>query len=238
MNTLNKIESKNLFHAKHGWLESRFHFSFSEYYNPKNMQFGVLRVLNDDLVEPQTGFTTHPHQNMEIVSYCIDGELTHADSMGYKETLKRGDIQYMSAGTGITHSEMNDNLDTTLRFLQIWILPNEDGLTPQYGSRRFEKKDRHNKFFHVVSGRTDNAAITIHQDVNIYVSEIDAGKTLEFTNQENRQIYLVCIQGTLSVSDVTLKGRDALEINKSAKLTFKALEDSHLLMIEMAKNQK
>jgi len=236
MNTLNKIESKNLFLAEHGWLKSRFHFSFAEYYNAKNMQFGVLRVLNDDLVQPKTGFGTHPHQNMEIVSYCIDGELTHADSMGSKETLKRGDVQYMSAGTGITHSEMNDNEDTTLRFLQIWILPNKDGLTPQYGSRKFEKADRHNKFFHVVSGPSDKASIKINQDANIYVSEIDAGKNLEFTNQENRQIYLVCIEGTLAMNDVTLKSRDALEINKSAQLTFKAIEDSHLLMLEMAKN--
>ncbi|GMT42137.1 MAG: hypothetical protein IEMM0002_0548 [bacterium] len=235
MKTLNKIESKSLFHARHGWLESRFHFSFSEYFNPDNMQFGVLRVLNDDLVRPQTGFGTHPHQDMEIVSYCIDGELTHSDSMGYKETLKRGDVQYMSAGTGITHSEMNESGDKTLRFLQIWILPNKNGLTPQYGSRRFLKVDRHNRFLHVVSGKTDNEAITINQDVNIYAAEIDAGKQLEFENQENRQIYLVCIKGALAVNDVALKSRDALEIKESAKLIFKALEDSHLLMVEMAK---
>ena len=236
MKTLNKIESESLFRVDRGWLDSRFHFSFAEYHNPDNMQFGVLRVLNDDLVRPQTGFGTHPHQDMEIVSYCIDGELTHSDSMGYKETLKRGDVQYMSAGTGITHSEMNDAAAGTLRFLQIWILPDAKRLTPRYGSKKFSKAERHNKLLHLVSGNTGHGAITISQDVNIHVAEIDAEKQLEFENKKDRQIYLVCIEGKLAVNDVVLKSRDALEITEEAKLTFKADEDSHLLMIEMAKD--
>ena len=111
-----KVPSEGLYVANHGWLASCFHFSFAEYYNPDNMNFGVLRVLNDDIVQPATGFDTHPHNNMEIISYCVSGELTHRDSMGYKETLNRGDVQYMSAGTGLTHSEMNESKDKILRF--------------------------------------------------------------------------------------------------------------------------
>ena len=231
---LKKISSGNLYVSNHGWLVSRFHFSFAEYFNPKNMEFGVLRVLNDDQVQPGTGFETHPHENMEIVSYCVDGELTHGDSMGHKETLQRGDVQYLSAGTGITHSEMNDSPDKLLRFLQIWILPDKKGVTPQYGSKRFSKSERLNKLLHVVSGIGGDGAIELHQDVNIFASEIDEGKEVELMQEKGRQSYLVCIEGKLDVNGTILNERDAAEITDEGGITFKAIQKAHLLIIEMA----
>ena len=231
---LKKIHSKGLYIADHDWLVSRFHFSFAEYYNPENMSFGVLRVLNDDIVQPATGFGTHPHNNMEIVSYCVSGELTHRDSMGNKETLTRGDIQYMSAGTGLTHSEMNESKDTVLRFLQIWILPASRGLKTQYGSKRYEKVDRHNKLLHVVTGGDVSDVTKIHQDVNIYVSEIDAGNKLDFPVKKDRQAYLVCIEGSLAMDGEVLNERGAVEITGEENLSIETRSGAHLLAIEMA----
>ncbi|KAJ7541707.1 hypothetical protein O6H91_10G072200 [Diphasiastrum complanatum] len=235
------------------WLESRFHFSFAEYYSPKNMDFGVLRVLNDDLVKPHSGFDTHPHKDMEIFTYVVEGELTHKDSMGTAETLGRGSVQYMSAGRGITHSEKNNSTNKKVRFLQIWIKPNQSGLTPNYGSRVFSKEDRHNKIHHVATtydGHNGAAPlhedigegiIPIHQDVNIYISEPDADVEQEFVLQRKRQAYLVCIEGALSVNrSYELQARDALEIKADTKsplhLKLKAQQQkgAHFLLIEMA----
>eukprot|EP00850_Spirogloea_muscicola_P008526 SM000045S16271 [mRNA] locus=s45:665255:667199:+ [translate_table: standard] len=199
------------------WLESRFHFSFAEYYNPSNSGFGVLRVLNDDLVKPHAGFGTHPHANMEIVTYVVDGQLTHKDSTGTGESLGRGSVQYMSAGRGITHLEMNDGNDL-LRFLQLWIKPNKKGLTPNYGSRVFSKAARHNKLQHVLTSvdvveeDSGSGVFPVHQDANIYVSEMDPGFVQEYILQKQRQLYLVCIEGGLSLgSGHVLRARDAIE---------------------------
>jgi redox-sensitive bicupin YhaK (pirin superfamily) len=230
------------------WLESRFHFNFAEYYNPANSEFGVLRVLNDDLVKPNAGFGTHSHRDMEIFTYVVQGNLTHKDSIGTSETLGRGAVQYMSAGSGIRHSEMNSS-DELLRFLQIWINPNTRGLKPNYGSRIFNKEDRHNKIQHVltdfnkIEGEKDSGqgVIPIHQDCNIYVSEADPGVAQDFVLSKNRQAYLVCIEGKLSVSDlVNLDTRDAVEIrakiSEDMLLQLKADKDvgAHFLLIEMA----
>ncbi len=136
---LKKLDAKNMFLSDLGWLQSRFHFSFAEYRNFDNMNFGVLRVLNDDIVHAKQGFGKHPHKNMEIITYVVDGELSHQDSMGNKEALSAGDVQYLSAGTGITHSEMNDS-DKQARFLQIWIIPPKEYTEPIYGSQRYEKE--------------------------------------------------------------------------------------------------
>ena len=150
-----------------GWLNSHFHFSFAEYYNPGNMNFGVMRVLNDDLIAPHTGFDTHPHHDMEIISYIVDGTLTHADSMGNEHELTRGEVQYMSAGTGVYHSEHNKG-DTTTRILQIWILPDRQGHTPNYGELRFDWDARKGKWLHMVSSKAGTAPVKINQDSNFY----------------------------------------------------------------------
>ena len=230
---LRKIENKNMGRSNLGWLRSVFHFSFAEYYNPQNINFGVLRVINDDLVDPQTGFSTHPHQNMEIISYLVNGELTHGDSMGNKSTITRGHVQYMSAGTGVYHSEQNFG-DETLRFLQIWILPDRAGHTPNYGDYRFSMEDRHNKWQHMVSSKEDDAPIKINQDANIYSLELDKGNEISFPVAEGRQAYLVQIEGTSTINDITLDMRDAMEIVEE-DIKINADEKSHFLVVEMKK---
>ena len=230
---LRKIDNTKMGSSDLGWLKSKFHFSFAEYYNPSNINFGALRVINDDLVEAGTGFDTHPHRDMEIISYVIDGELTHGDSMGNKRTLSRGHVQYMSAGTGVFHSEHNHG-EETLRFLQIWIFPDKKGYEPNYGEYRFEWNDRKNKWLNIVSSKDGNAPIKLNQDSNIYVLELDKDKEIEFKVGEGRQAYLVQIEGTSDINNIALNMRDGLEIIEE-DITIKALETSHFLVIELRK---
>ena len=232
---LKKLPKANMGKSNLGWLESRFHFSFAEYRNPNNMNFGVLRVLNDDIVHPESGFNTHHHANMEIISYVVNGEITHKDSMGNSETLKRGEVQYLSAGDGIYHSEHNVHKSEDLRLLQIWIIPPKSGLPRLYGSKRYEEKDKKNKFLNIVSSTDGNADIKIYQDINIYVSELEIEKSLNFTINENRQVYFVQIEGISSINGLILENGDAMEIVDEKKIEIKALENSHFLFIEMAK---
>jgi quercetin 2,3-dioxygenase len=230
---LRKLESNNMGKSNLGWLRSKFHFSFAEYYNPDNIQFGVLRVINDDLVDPKTGFDTHPHRDMEIISYVVNGELTHGDSMGNKNTVTRGQVQYMSAGTGVLHSEHNLGEDV-LRFLQIWIFPEKNRLTPNYGDYRFNWEDRKNNWLHMVSGHNGNAPIKIHQDANIYSLELEQGKEISFPVKEGRQAYLVQIEGTSTINGIELNDRDGMEIVEE-DILIKAEKTSHNLIIEMKK---
>lgn len=230
---MRKIESKNMGSANHGWLKSKFHFSFADYYNPNNLHFGVLRVINDDLIEAGTGFGRHPHQNMEIISYVVNGELTHGDSMGNTSTITRGHVQYMSAGTGVHHSERNLG-DETARLLQIWILPDRNGHTPNYGDNRFEFEERHNQWLHMVSSVDGQAPIKINQDANIYSLFLDKDKEISFPVKEGRQAYLVQIEGTSTINDITLDSRDAMEIVEE-NITLHANETSHVLIVEMEK---
>ena len=232
---LKKLPKENMGTSNLGWLESRFHFSFAEYRNPNNMNFGVLRVLNDDIVHANSGFDTHPHANMEIISYVVKGEITHKDSMGNSETLKRGEVQYLSAGDGIYHSEHNVHKSDDLRLLQIWIIPPKAGLPRLYGSKRFEENERKNKLLNIVSSTDGNADIKIYQDVNIYVSELEIKKSLDFEIKENRQVYFVQIEGSSNINEITLNAGDAMEIVDIKKIEIKALENSHFLFIEMAK---
>ncbi|WP_101773754.1 pirin family protein [Peptostreptococcus faecalis] len=227
------ISSKKMGKSNLGWLNSIFHFSFAEYYNPENINFGKLRVINDDLVDSGTGFGTHSHQNMEIISYVVDGELTHADSMGNKRALKRGHAQYMSAGTGVRHSEYNLG-ENTLRFLQIWILPDKDGHTPNYGDYMFEWNERVDNWLHMVSPKDGGAPIRINQDANIYVTEIEAGKEVEFSVGEGRQVYLVQVEGNSEINGQEVSAKDGVE-SIEEDLKIKAKDKSHLLVIEMRK---
>ena len=232
---LKKLPKENMGTSNLGWLESRFHFSFAQYRNPNNINFGVLRVLNDDIVHPKSGFDTHPHSNMEIISYVVNGEITHKDSMGNSETLKRGEVQYLSAGDGIYHSEHNVHKSEDLRLLQIWIIPPFAGLPRLYGSKRFEEIDRKNTLLNIVSSQEGTADIKIYQDVNIYVSELEIKKSLDFEIKENRQVYFVQIEGSSKINEIILNAGDAMEIMDIEKIEIKALENSHFLFIEMAK---
>jgi quercetin 2,3-dioxygenase len=231
---LRKLDNKNMGRSNLGWLNSIFHFSFAQYYNPDNMNFGVLRVINDDIIEAGTGFDTHPHRNMEIVSYVIDGELTHGDSMGNKRTLYRGQVQYMSAGTGVLHSEYNYG-DKPGRLLQIWVLPDKNGYAPNYGDYLFYWEERKNKWLHFVSSKAGTAPIKVNQDVNFYSLELDADKEINFPVKEGRQAYLVQIEGSSFINDINLAAKDALEITEE-DITIKAKDTSHYLLIEMKKS--
>ena len=228
---LRKIESKNLGTSDLGWLRSRFHFSFADYYDPSNINFGVLRVINDDLVQPGSGFETHPHVDMEIISYVVDGELTHADSMGSKNTLARGEVQYMSAGTGIFHSEHNRGSEV-LRLLQIWIFPDKRGHKPDYGDYRFDWQSRKNQWLLMASGPNGEAPIKINQDASISSLELDQGREIAFPVKAGRQAYLVQIEGASSINGIGMTERDGMEII-AEDISIKADERSHILVIEM-----
>lgn len=230
---IRRIPKENMGISDLGWLKSRFHFSFAEYRNPNNINFGVLRVLNDDIIHPQSGFDMHPHNDMEIISYIVDGEITHKDSMGNEETLKRGEVQYLSAGDGIFHSEYNLNRYKDLRLLQIWIIPPKKGLPKLYGSKKYDKTDRKNKLLNIVSSINGTADIKIYQDINIYVSEIDSNKDIDFIINDKRQIYFVQIEGESTVNNIKINEGDAFEITSEKNLKIKSVNKSHILFIEM-----
>eukprot|EP00457_Paulinella_chromatophora_P012222 gb/GEZN01012415.1/.p1 GENE.gb/GEZN01012415.1/~~gb/GEZN01012415.1/.p1 ORF type:complete len:265 (+),score=36.15 gb/GEZN01012415.1/:117-911(+) len=226
------------------WLRSRFHFSFAEYRDSKHSSFGALRVLNDDLVQPARGFGTHPHANMEIVTFIVSGSLTHKDSMGTAETLGRGAIQYMTAGTGVRHSEHNLDPNQPLRFIQIWINPNKSQLKPNYGSYTAEARARLNQWSHLVgqTGTKVAAPIKINQDANLFVTELAAGKQVEFAVGPKRQAYFLTIEGDVRVAgehgENALSEGDAAEIQGPNPLVVAcsktAKRPALCLMIEMA----
>jgi len=242
-----------------GWLTSRFHFRFAGWNpkDPKRRGFGKLHVLNDDIVSAKNGFGFHPHRDQEIFSYILRGHLSHEDSEGNKETLGRGHIQFLSAGKGVYHSEMNKDANSECRFLQTWIYPNKNNLKVQYGSHEFAETDRKNKVLHAISGELMNgnsnvdkdktAPIVLHQDVNVFVSELDFGKTVEYELEQGRQAYLVCPEGSVSINDmVELETRAAVRLFGPVKLQitaiFKTKDDgsdgpsAHFMMIEMEKD--
>jgi len=226
------IPFESLHVSSQGWLESRFHFSFAEYHNPQNMNFGVLRVMNDDVIAPHTGFGTHPHRDMEIFTYVLEGELTHEDSMGNKETLQAGDIQYLSAGTGIYHSEKNEG-DMPVRLIQTWIVPHTKGLTPRYGSYKRDKALRYNKWQHLFGADNGGAVIGLYQDANVYAIEQDKEVKSEFILENGRQAYLKVMDGSIILNGVSLAFGDSAEILDEI-IEIKASSDAHLLLIEMS----
>ena len=226
------------------WLTSRFHFSFAEYAHGPG-SFGVLRVMNDDLVMPARGFGEHGHANMEICTYVVDGSLTHKDSMGTSETLGRGAIQFMTAGKGVKHSEHNLDKDKPLRFIQMWITPNAGGLAPNYGSHVTTKEDRLNKWCLAVSpvpGVGQNAGtapVQIHADCTIRVTELEPGVAAQLAVPSGRQAYLLCVEGGAEVSNgETIVRHDAAELTSGAELTLTArTKGTHLLVVEMAERR-
>lgn len=231
---IKKIDNKNMGKSNLGWLQSSFHFSFAEYFNPLNINFGSLRVINDDLIQPRTGFPTHPHKDMEIVTYLVSGKLTHKDSMNNESTLERGEVQYMSAGTGVYHSEFNLEEKEELRLLQIWIHPDNIGYTPNYGDFKFNWNDRINNWLHMVSSTSGDAPIKIHQDMNIYSLYLEKENEIDFKVNSGRQAYLVQIEGSSIINSIPLNEKDAMEIIEE-NITIKAKNNSHFLVLEMRK---
>lgn len=210
-------EPSNKAWTNNNWLKSRFHFSFAEYHNPKNTSFGVMRVMNDDLVQPKRGFGTHPHRDMEIITYIVNGQLTHQDSMGSKESLGRGSIQFMTAGTGVRHSEFNHHDTDPLRFIQTWIVPRTRGLEPNYGSYNASRdcENKKNQVQYLASDVNNSSADTpvkINQDVDCYAGEIELDESISITMKGGSQAYLLAVEGTLEVNGKTLNRHDGCEI--------------------------
>ncbi|MBT9176690.1 MAG: Quercetin 2,3-dioxygenase [Firmicutes bacterium] len=228
---LKKIAAANMGKGVQPWLKTHFHFSFADYYNPKNINFGVLRVLNDDFVASHHGFEMHPHNDMEILTYVVQGALTHVDSLGHSATIGRGELQYISAGTGIYHSEDNAS-DDIIRLLQVWIIPDKRGHKPAYGEYRFPWEARKNQWLHMVSDKSGTAPVKINQDANLYALSLDAGAQTEAVIALGRQGYLVQIEGTAEIGGVTLNQHDAAEII-GQNVSIKAQAQSHFLLIEM-----
>jgi quercetin 2,3-dioxygenase len=226
------IKHEDMGRSDRGWLHSQFHFSFAEYYNPENIKFGALRVVNDDRFDPHGGFDTHPHDNMEIISYVVDGELTHRDSLGNGSRLGRGDVQYMSAGSGIMHSEFNDTSEP-LRFLQIWILPDTPNVEPAYGDHRFNWEDRVGKWMPIASGDEGFAPILIHQDMKVLVSVLGADEMLYYDLDPARQAYLIQIEGEGMVNGNELREGDAAEITATREVTIRSKTPSHYILFDM-----
>lgn len=223
------VDHKKIGHFNHGWLDTYHHFSFADYYDPERMNYGPLRVVNDDMILGHQGFPKHPHKDMEIISYVIEGQLTHGDSMGHEETIGRGQVQYMSAGTGVYHSEYNHG-DETVRLLQIWVNPDKKSQKPNYGDFKYDWAPRINEWMHIVG---KGSPIEIHQDVNFYSTYLEGDQTLAFELSKQRQLYMVQIEGSSMVNQQPLYERDALEITESIKI--KATVNSHILIIEMKK---
>lgn len=225
---MNYVKHEDIGHFNHGWLDTYHHFSFGEYYNEERVSFGPLRVVNDDIINGHQGFPKHPHKDMEIISYIIGGGLTHGDSMGHEETVIRGEVQYMSAGSGVYHSEYNHG-DVDVRLLQIWIHPDKKNYTPSYGDYRYNWNDRVNQWLPIVGKESE---VEIHQDANIYVTYLEDGHELSFDLKKDRQAYVIQIENASYINDTILKERDALEV-KGESLDFKAVGNSHVLIIEM-----
>ena len=200
-------------HANHGWLNSHHSFSFAGYYNPERMHFGVLRVLNNDLVAPGMGFATHPHENMEIISIPLQGSLAHQDSMGNNAVIKRGDVQVMSAGTGVRHSEYNASKTDVVKFLQIWLFPNKKDVTPRYDQITLNEDDRKNKFQQILSPNPDDAGVWIHQDAWFNLGAFDKGVAARYTlNRKGNGVYAFVLNGDVTLNGERLATRDGLGV--------------------------
>jgi len=229
-NTESKIMSNTVLHkastrgdANHGWLHSKHTFSFANYHNPERMHFGVLRVLNDDQVAAAMGFGTHPHDNMEIISIPLEGDLEHKDSMGNVSVIKHGDIQVLSAGTGITHSEYNKNKDKEVKFLQIWLFPNKKSVTPRYDQITLDTNDRHNKLQQILSPVSTDAGVWIHQDAWFHLGKFDKDFTTSYTvKKSGNGVYAFVIKGDITIEGQPLNERDGLGIWDTEKITLKA----------------
>lgn len=233
--TLHKADTRGL--ANLGWLLSRHTFSFSHYYNPERVHFGALRVLNDDQVSAGMGFGTHPHDNMEIVSIPLDGDLEHKDSMGNTEVIRNGDVQIMSAGTGIKHSEYNHNRDKLVKFLQIWVLPKERNITPRYDQKTYDRAGRLNQWQTVVAP-DDKGAVWINQDAWFSLGRLETGKSLDYTFKGPKSnvktgVYAFVISGKVNIGGTELDARDGLGIEDVDKLTVTASADAEVLLIEV-----
>jgi quercetin 2,3-dioxygenase len=224
--------------ANHGWLKSRHTFSFADYYDPSNMGFRSLRVINEDRIESGTGFGAHPHRDMEIISYVVKGSLTHEDSMGNKAIILPGEVQRMSAGSGVVHSEANANADGDTHFFQIWIQPNARGGQPGYGQKSFEADLNSKKLVLVVSSDAREGSIGIKQDADLYLSRPKAGDVIEFDVREGRGVWIQVVRGMIDVDGKALSAGDGLAFSpdspKDSKLVIRSSDASEFMLFDLA----
>lgn len=229
---IHKAETRG--RANHGWLNSYHSFSFGSYYNPERMNFGALRVLNDDTVDAGMGFGKHPHDNMEIISIPLEGDLEHKDSMNNVAVIKNGDIQAMSAGTGIYHSEYNNNRDSQVKFLQIWLYPNKKNVEPRYDQLTLNLEDRHNKLQQVLSPNSNDAGVWIHQDAWFHLGKFDKGVETEYTiKKPGNGVYAFILSGEVEINGQPVGTRDALGIWDTDKFTLSAKTSAEFLLMEV-----
>ena len=229
---LHKSETRG--NSDHGWLHSRHTFSFADYYDPERVHFGMLRVLNDDTVAAGMGFGTHPHDNMEIISIPLEGDLEHKDSMGNVSVIKQGDVQVMSAGTGITHSEYNKNKDIPVKFLQIWVIPSVRNVKPRYDQMTLSIEDRHNKFQQILSPNSDDEGVWIYQNAWFHLGKFDKGFMSDYNfKAKDNGVYAFILNGNITINDQELTSRDGFGIWDVDKIVIKADSESEFLLMEV-----
>jgi len=220
--------------ADHGWLKAKHTFSFAEYYDPERVHFGALRVINEDRVAPSMGFGTHPHRDMEIVTYPISGSIEHKDSMGNGTVIPAGDVQRMTAGTGVLHSEFNHSPDQELHLLQIWILPERNGLQPGYEQRSVPREEKLNRLRLIGSRDGRDGSLTIHQDVDLYASVLETGKEVSLDDVADRRIFVQVVGGDIDVNGAQLSAGDGLQITDAESVTISAGSESEFLLFNLA----
>jgi len=219
-------------HADHGWLDARHHFSFADYYDPARMGWGAIRVWNDDRIAAKSGFPPHPHRDMEIITYVRSGAITHQDSMGNRGRTEAGDVQVMSAGTGVQHAEYNLEDEQTTLF-QIWVQTDRPGATPDWGAAKFPKADRSGRFVTLASGYDEDAdALRINSAARVMGATLAAGESAELRLDPSRHVYLVAVQGPVEVNGVRAEPRDGVAVTGEEKVTISALEDAELVLVD------
>ncbi|QZA79314.1 pirin family protein [Deefgea tanakiae] len=220
-------------HANHGWLDSNFSFSFAEYYDPAHMHFGALRVINDDRIAAGMGFGMHPHQDMEIITYVLSGAIEHKDSMGNGSVIRPGNVQRMSAGTGVRHSEFNPSATEQTHLLQIWILPAQKGDTPSYEEKEFSDTDKRGQLRLVASPNGEHASVTIHQDVKLYAGLFDGSENAEMPIQMGRKLYVHLARGKAEINGLALAAGDALMLTHENQLTIQHGIQAEVLVFDV-----
>jgi hypothetical protein len=221
-------------HANHGWLDSFHTFSFADYYDPREMGFGTLRVINEDRVAPGMGFGKHPHRDMEIISYVLEGALEHKDSMGTGSVIRPGDVQRMSAGTGVTHSEFNPSRDELVHFLQIWIEPNRNGVTPSYEQKNFAVSEKKGRLRLIVSPDGAEGSVKIHQNARVYAATLSGQDAADYALPEGHKAYVHVARGTVKVNGIAVGSGDGVKIADEHDLHLTEGKDAELLLFDMA----
>jgi redox-sensitive bicupin YhaK (pirin superfamily) len=227
-------KSQDRGHANHGWLDTRFTFSFADYYDPDHMGFADLRVINDDIIAPGKGFGTHPHKDMEIVTYVLDGALEHRDSMGNGSVIKPGDVQRMSAGTGVSHSEFNHSQESPVHLLQIWILPNRSGHQPGYEQKHFPGEEKRGRLRLIASENGDSDSVSLNQDVRVFAGLLDGDEEVNYQLEDGRVAWIHVAQGEIEVNGEFLSAGDGASLDAGSSLHLGKGQKSEILLFDMA----